>query len=73
MVRLDNDETLMYGMFGKVSHIVRKSSWGYLALCHHDTNILQWFGTGNQGEYDRAERLPLCSDCKRIHETLQDQ
>lgn len=38
-----------------------------MALCGTEPEALMWFGTGNQEEIEKAARLTICRECKRIH------
>lgn len=59
---------VMYTLYGRVSHVVPFGQrdvfpgTGGAALCGADP----WLGTGDQGEWNRARRQPLCIRCMRI-------
>ena len=61
---------LVYLPYGRVAHISVSGSQRYAAaLCGRFPDLFSnWLGTGNQGEYDRAKRLPLCKDCEKAAE-----
>jgi hypothetical protein len=38
-----------------------------MALCGTEPEALMWHGTGNQEEIDKASRMTVCRECKRVH------
>lgn len=38
-----------------------------MALCGEEPEALMWFGTGSQEEIEKAARMVVCRECKRIH------
>lgn len=39
-----------------------------MALCGTEPEALMWFGTGNQEEIEKAARMKVCRECKRVHD-----
>lgn len=52
---------------GTVAHIVRPNVLDHavlVSLCGIAAREHWWYGTGSQGEYERAASLPLCKRCR---------
>jgi len=58
--------TRAYMPLGRLAHLMRDFGPEAHALCDVTPRRGEWLGTGGQGEYETAGRLPLCGECERI-------
>lgn len=49
------------GKYGRVAHLTRPSQREH-AVC----GVWAAYGTGSQGEYERASELPVCKSCQQL-------
>lgn len=57
-----------YTPSGRVAHLIHDVDWQTQvphALCGWWAWKDYWLGTGGQGEYERADELPVCRNCER--------
>lgn len=62
----EGEYSLVYRFAGRMAHVIITSlNYNASALCGMEAAIGGWYGTGNQDEYDKAQKLPLCSKCEK--------